>query len=50
MSILDTFRDVEDMAQEIVAMVNQAGFTNTTVDLRSDLKPAGALTVLAHKE
>jgi ubiquinone/menaquinone biosynthesis C-methylase UbiE len=45
-----TFRDVEDMAQEIVALVNQAGFTNTTVDLRRDLKPAGALTVIAYNE
>jgi len=45
-----TFQDVEDMSQEIVTLVDQAGFTNTTVDLRMDLKPAGALTVMARNE
>lgn len=45
-----TFQDVEDMAQEIIDLVNRAGFMKTTADLRRDLKPAGAITVVAYND
>ncbi|WP_198852585.1 hypothetical protein [Alicyclobacillus sp. SO9] len=45
-----SFQDIEDMSQEIVDLVSQAGFSNVSVDLRKDLKPEGALTVMAHNK
>lgn len=43
-----SFQDVQDMSQEIVDWVSQAGFSNISVDLRKDLKPEGSLTVTAY--
>ena len=45
-----SFEDVEDMSEEIADLVNQAGFINVSVDLRKDMKPAGALSVTAHND
>lgn len=45
-----TFQDVKDMSQEIVTLAEQAGLKDATVDLRMDIKPAGALTVVAYNE
>jgi ubiquinone/menaquinone biosynthesis C-methylase UbiE len=44
-----TYQDVVDMGHEIVDMVAQAGFVDITTELRHDLKPAGAVIVIAYK-
>jgi SAM-dependent methyltransferase len=44
-----THEDVVDMGHEMLEMVAEAGFVDITTDIRQDLKPAGAVTVIAHK-
>jgi ubiquinone/menaquinone biosynthesis C-methylase UbiE len=42
-----TVQDVEDMGREIIDHISSAGFPQAEMELRPDLKPAGAVTVLA---